>query len=332
MTPKAPPREGYVLLSPSQVDVLIQILWHRGYQVIGPTIRDGAILYDQLSSAADLPKGWTDEQQGGKYRLKPRTDDALFGYTVGPHSWKKFLFPATIQLWKAQRTDGHFQILSEEQKPRKLAFLGVRPCELHALSIQDKVFLEGPFAEPIYQSRRRDVFVVAVNCTQAGGTCFCDSMRTGPKATCGYDLSLTEVLQEGRHFLLAHIGTKTGSQIIAGIPTQPAGKEDIAAADILLQETAGHMGRTLNTNGLKELLYRNAEHPRWDAVVSRCLSCANCTSVCPTCFCSTVEDLTDLSGQQAERVRKWDSCSPRIFLTSTAEVCEQHRAPSFASG
>jgi ferredoxin len=189
----------------------------------------------------------------------------------------------------------------------------VRACELHAIAIQDKVFLQGLFADPAYRSRRADNFVVAVNCTQAGGTCFCDSMGTGPKAVTGYDLSLTEVVRDSQHFLLAQCGTKAGAEVLSEIPTEVASEEEIAAANALVDETARHMGRSLQTNGLKELLYRNTENQRWDAVAGRCLSCANCTTVCPTCFCSTVEDLTDLSGQQAERVRKWDSCFTTDF-------------------
>jgi ferredoxin len=68
------------------------------------------------------------------------------------------------------------------------------------------------------------------------------------------------------------------------------------------------MGRALDTSDLKGLLYGNLEHPRWDEVSQRCLTCGNCTLVCPTCFCSTVEDVTDLSGTETERTRRWDSC------------------------
>jgi ferredoxin len=313
MTPQGNRNERYVLLSPSRVGLLIQVLIRKGYEVIGPTICDGAILYDHISSEKDLPVGWTDEQQGGKYQLKRRSDNAVFGYSLGPHAWKKFLFPSSARLWQAQRGKGPFQILSEKPKPSRLAFLGVRACELEALKIQDQVFLGGQFADPLYKSRREDVFVVAVNCSQAGGTCFCDSMETGPKAKSGYDLALTEVLQDGQHFLLAHIATEAGARILAEIPSDPAGAKEIAAANGVVQETAQHMGRTLQTGGLKELLCRNLENPRWDAVADRCLSCANCTLVCPTCFCSTIEDLTDLSGRQAERIRKWDSCFATDF-------------------
>ena len=40
----------------------------------------------------------------------------------------------------------------------------------------------------------KDAFIVAVNCFEPGGTCFCVSMGTGPKAESGYDLALTEIL------------------------------------------------------------------------------------------------------------------------------------------
>jgi formate hydrogenlyase subunit 6/NADH:ubiquinone oxidoreductase subunit I len=76
---------------------------------------------------------------------------------------------------------------------------------------------------------------------------------------------------------------------------------------------AAQMGRVMDTSDIKELLYRNYEHPRWDNVAGRCLTCANCTNVCPTCFCTTVEDVTDLTGQQAERRRRWDSCFTMDF-------------------
>ena len=313
MTPRAPAGSGSVLFAPTQIDSLIQALARRGYEVVGPTIRDGAIVYDHIDSAGNLPKGWTDEQSGGKYRLKRRGDDALFGYNVGPHTWKKSLFPSTAVLWKAHRNNGHIEFLPEEQKPVKLAFLGVRACDLNAIHIQDKVLLEGPYADSVYKWRRRDVFVVAVNCAQAGGTCFCDSMGTGPKVAAGYDLALTEVLQDKQHFLVVQAGSQPGFELLAEIPAQPASAAEIAAASAVVEEAKQHMGRSVQTTGLKELLYRNSENPRWDMAARKCLSCANCTMVCPTCFCSTVEDLTDLTGQEAQRVRKWDSCFATDF-------------------
>jgi len=287
---------------------LFETLTSHGYEVIGPTIRDGAIVYDCLSSADELPVGWTDEQSRGTYRLKRRDDDAVFGYTGGPCSWKKFLHPPVQRLWSAKRNGAGFQIQNANGEAPWRAFIGVRACELRAIAIQDKVFMDGHFVDPVYKSRRENLFIVAVNCGSAGGNCFCASMNAGPKATDGFDLALTEVLEKDQHWFFVEIGTEHGAQVLAEIPHRLADESDMDLAGQVVAQTARIMGRAMDTTGIKELLYRNSEHPRWDHVAARCLTCANCTMVCPTCFCTTVEDVTDLTGQNAERWRKWDSC------------------------
>ncbi len=292
---------------------LLDALTAQGYQVLGPRVRDGAIQYDELSSLADLPIGWTDRQDGGFYRLEKRDDEALFGYVVGPSSWKRFLHPPTVTLWRSRRTEEGFELVESPQDPPKYAFFGVRPCELHAISIQDRVFLQGPYVDPIYRSRRAGIFVVAVNCGQAGGTCFCTSMGTGPRARKGFDLALTELLDGERHDFVVEVGSPAGAEILAQVAHRPATPEDRARVEEIEAETSRQMGRQMETAGLKELLYANLEHPRWEEVASRCLTCANCTMVCPTCFCTTVEDVTDLTGQEAERRRLWDSCFTMEF-------------------
>jgi formate hydrogenlyase subunit 6/NADH:ubiquinone oxidoreductase subunit I len=310
-----------VVIAKSALEQVFANLRAARYTLIGPTIRDGAIVYEEITSLADLPVGWTDEQDGGSYRLKRRDDQALFGYAVGPQSWKKFLHPPWIRLWQARRNgrdENAFQIVEEPQQAPRYAFLGVRSCEIHAIAIQDKVFLQGSYADPIYKTRRENVFILAVNCGQAsprsfgagqaGSTCFCASMKTGPRATFGFDLALTEVLERDRHYFLVEIGTEAGARMLEGVPHTEATEEERAASEQILARLAERMGRTMESAGLKELLYRNYEHPRWDDVAARCLACANCTMVCPTCFCTTVEDVTSLTGDQAERSRKWDSC------------------------
>ncbi len=88
-----------------------------------------------------------------------------------------------------------------------MAFIGARSCELHAIAIQDRVFMNGAYTDPRYKAKREQAFIVAINCAQAGGTCFCVSMNTGPKATSGFDLALTEVLRERHHYFLVEVGT-----------------------------------------------------------------------------------------------------------------------------
>ena len=292
---------------------LFDVLRARGFELIGPVVRDGAIVYDHLESAFELPAGWTDRQAPGTYRLIKQGHAALFGYSVGPYSWKKFLFPPAHRLWRSRRSGQGFKITTENEKTPRYAFIGVRGCELQAISVQDKVFLTGAFTEPIYQSRREAAFIVAVNCNAPGGNCFCVSMKSGPKVAGPFDLALTEVLQGDDHYFVVETGSENGRAVLADIPHRPAGTPEMQISEKLAKQAAAKMGRTLDTTHIKELLYRNLEHPRWDDVARRCLSCTNCTLVCPTCFCMTVEDVTDLSGEHAERWRRWDSCFTMDF-------------------
>lgn len=300
-------------LEAEALDTLFSALKNQGYTLVGPTLQDGAIVYDQLTTSADLPRGWTDRQDGGSYRLEQRKDGAYFGYAVGPHSWKKYLHPARRKLWSARRSGNSFEVHKNTEPPEKLAFIGVRACELKAMTIQDRVFLDGNFQDESYKGRRENSFVVALNCSKAGDTCFCVSMAAGPAVESGYDLAMTEILEAGRHFFLLEAGSPVGTKILSGLDLPEAAAAEIAAGKKVVAATAAHMGRSMDTSGIKELFYQNYDHPRWEQVADRCLTCANCTMVCPTCFCTTVEDLTDLTGEHTERWQNWDSCFTMDF-------------------
>ncbi|QDU10744.1 4Fe-4S dicluster domain-containing protein [Gimesia aquarii] len=298
----ASPRSCF--LSIDQFANLFEVLHALDYEVIGPTLDQEAIVYDRVTSIEDLPRGWTDIQEPGKYRLEQRDDDALFGYVVGPHSWKQNLFPPVSTLSSADRTDEGWQFTEVEQELPKFAFLGVRACELAALKIQDRVFMEGPYVDPNYQGRRNQALVIAVNCTQAASTCFCTSMNTGPRCTSGYDLALTE-LPDG---FVVEVATSLGETIIDALETQIASDENQRQAEAARQQAVDQISREFDTTDIRDLLLSNLEHPQWNDVAERCLSCTNCTMVCPTCFCSSVEEVSDLTGDHVERQRQWDSC------------------------
>ncbi len=302
-----PPVGGHALLPRERLGELLETLRGLGYALVGPTIRDGAIVYAEIGGADELPEGWTEAQEAGTYRVTKRDDAALFGYAVGPHSWKQFFFVPRLRLWRAHREGTAFAVEREQPAPPRLALIGARSCDLHAIAVQDRTFLAGAHVDSDYAARRQDVFVVAVNCGHAGGTCFCVSMGTGPRATAGFDLALTELL-DVRHRFLVEVGSAAGAAVLARLGSEPAMDSDRRAADAVVERTARSMGRSLDTHEIKDLLYRNQEHPRWNEVAARCLTCANCTLVCPTCFCTTVEDTTDLTGEHAERWRTWDSC------------------------
>ena len=299
---------GSVVIDRRGFELLIAALQSRDYKVVAPTVRDGAIAYDEIGGVSDLPAGLTDEQEAGSYRLWCRDDDALFGYAVGPQSWKRYLFEPKTVVFRAQRVErvGFVRAGPSDAAPR-YAFVGVRSCEIAAIGIQDRVFLGGSHADPHYRARR-DAFIVAVQCGEPGGTCFCASMRTGPRAEAGFDLALTEIVAGDRHEFVVEVGSSRGDDLLGQVPSRPADSSDLGAARAVTDSASERMGRRLDADGLPERLAAVLEHSHWDQVASRCLGCTSCTLVCPTCFCSRVSDTTDLKGREATRTRTWDSC------------------------
>jgi len=297
-----------VLLERTEFQAFLELLHSQGYDTIGPTIRGDAVIYDTISSVDDFPIGWMDRQDKGKYRLARHKKKMLFACTVGPHSWKRFLYPVEKSVYEAHREGKKIAMFPAEEEPPKRAFIGVKSCELHAIAIQDKVLTEGPFVDPSYLRRRENIFIVAVNCVRAAGNCFCVSMNTGPKATSGYDLALTEIVEDERHYFVVDVGSDKGADLISNLKLAPAADADVDAGDKAIANAASRMGRELDTSGLPELLARNFDNPQWDIVGERCLTCGNCTMVCPTCFCANFTDSTDLSGNTMQRTRRWDTC------------------------
>jgi sulfhydrogenase subunit beta (sulfur reductase) len=287
---------------------IVSALDRAGFEVIGPTVESGSVVYGPISTGEDLPRGFTDTQEPGHYRLNPHADGSYFGYVVGPHSWKRYLHPPAVRLFAARREGKGFALEAQPREVPPRAFFGVRPCELAAIARQDRIFLGGAQPDPTYRTNREGAFLVAVQCGRAGGTCFCASMGTGPRAAAGFDLALTELCDGGRHEFVVEIGSPRGRDILAKVPHRLATEDDLNAAAAVTARAQAGMGRSLEAAGLDKVLLAGLESPRWEATAARCLSCANCTMVCPTCFCTTVEDTTDLTGDHAERWRRWDSC------------------------
>jgi len=284
---------------------IFEILASEGYRVIGPAVQDGAIVLRELSSPAELPFGWGVKLAPGGYQLRRRDDTAAFGHAAGPQSWKRFLHPPKERLWSATRTPEGFDVSADDDEPPRYAFLGVRPCDLHAIGLQDRV-LRQPGSR--YAARRDGAFIVAVNCTEPGGTCFCASMNTGPGAGAGFDLALTELLDEEGHRFLVDVASDEGADIMTRLDSEWADDETVRQARSAVAAAADRMGRDLDPGGLRELMADSPDASHWDEVASRCLTCGNCTLACPTCFCTTVTDTTDLTGAHAERWQEWDSC------------------------
>ena len=288
----------------AHLQTLIEALAERGYRVIGPRVRDGAIVYADLASAADLPQGWHDAQTPGGYHLTRSESPLCFAWANGPQAIKPYLFAPRESLWRATKVNGRFEVEATLPKPQPLAFLGVRACDLAALGIQDKLFLGGSHVDPYYAARGEEMLLIAVNCSYPAATCFCASTGDGPRAGAGFDLALTE-LDGG---FVVEVGSVEGQQLAALLPTTAASPEQTATAQAQLDLAARSQTRTLPGRNLRDALFSRLDHPRWEEVAARCLACGNCTMVCPTCFCHAEHDVPALNGGETVHEREWDSC------------------------
>lgn len=289
-----------------QLDRILGLLHENGYKLIGPVARNGVIQNSEITSLSDLPIGYCDRQAPGLYELIKTNSGRIFGFVHGADSWKRFLFPPKLRVFGATRSDKNessFQVDVRRTAPPAYAFIGVRACEIAAIAIQDRVIVS-ELIDPYYREARAQAFILAVNCTEPGGTCFCSSMNTGPRATRGFDLCLTEL---GEDFGV-EVGSERGAAVFKQVKSRPATVAEQELFRLLIERASERMGRRLEVDGLPDILRHSIESPRWQKIASRCLACANCTMVCPTCFCYNVVDSTDLSCRKAERWRYWDSC------------------------
>jgi ferredoxin len=296
------PAADPAILDGAGLGALIEELRRRGYRVIGPTMADNAIVLAELNDAGDLPTGWGVDVAPGTYRLRRREDRAVFGHSAGPQSWKQFVHPPRQKIWSSEPAD------ATPQRGKPYAFLGVRGCDLAALGVLDRVLAGGAHPDSLYTTRRDGIFVVAANCTEPGGVCFCASMGTGPACGPGYDLALTERVAGDCVNYLVEVGSAAGAEVLASIPHRMAELAESRRAADEVAAAADKMGRQMPDIDLRALLNESRESPHWQVVADRCLNCGNCTMVCPTCFCTSVCDVTDLTGEHAERWMEWASC------------------------
>jgi len=277
-------------------------LQEAGYQVYGPRVRDGVIQFGSLAGVSSLPQGVSNDQQPGHYRLHSGDSPRLFDWNHGPQGLKPLCFAPHEVLWK--EFGDPFEYRRTLPEVAKTAVIGVRACDLAALSIQDHHFLLEMRPDPHYRQRRESLLLIGVDCAHSAATCFCASTGDGPALDGGYDIGMAE-LDDG---YLIWSESDEGRAITEGLALEPA--DDAQLGAMLLATTRAAQEQQRRMPDAKELkqLYQRLNHSHWDEVAERCLSCGNCTAVCPTCFCYQAEHEMALTGDEAEMVRSWDSC------------------------
>jgi len=266
-------------------------------------------MWDAIESAASLPWGRRDCQQPGDYRLEAGNDKLCFDVVNGPQSLKPLTFVARERLSSISRQEGDdgvckINFYPAKPEPEKIAVLGARACDVAALAMQEKVLAQGEYADPFFAARKEALLVIVVNCTRSADTCFCASMKTGPKPSSGFDIAMTEL----EDMFLIEAGSEKGGAILDALALPAAENDEVEAAESAIAAAAASQSRSVDQQGLPQALYDAHNHPNWEVVASRCLSCTNCTMVCPTCFCHAVEEVPSLDRGESERFRAWDSC------------------------
>ncbi|HEY8238987.1 MAG TPA: 4Fe-4S dicluster domain-containing protein, partial [Candidatus Limnocylindrales bacterium] len=295
-----------VFLPRKELAHLFDALRADGRRIVGPTVVDGAVIYDELTSPTELPTGIRADTGPGRYRLSGEGGLRAFDYTVGVTSWKRFNHPPIVPLTRSRRDGDRTIVEAVAEDPPRLAYLGVRGCELAAIGIQDRAMRAGPLGDASHAERSDAALIVGVECAVAASTCFCTSMGTGPgiEEGRGADVVLAE-LDDG---FVVRAETAAGRRVVEQLELRPAADGQVQMAAQQVSTLGAAMGDPVPTTGLPERLRAALDHPRWDEVAERCLACANCTLVCPTCFCTSVGVASDLDGQSAATERTWDSC------------------------
>lgn len=284
---------------------LFLALREAGYRIIGPREEtgQGGLVYREIDGVEDLPRGLGDRQEPGRYRLVAHETPRFFAWANTASAIKPYVFAPREKLWRVVHKEGRLHFESSRQEAPKTAILGVRACDIAALAIQDAHFLHGPHVDPYYQARRERLLLVAVNCSHPAATCFCASTGDGPEVVSGYDILLDE-LDEG---FLVRSGSSRGAVIVGELPLVPAGEEQQGAAYQQIQACRAQQ-RALPPAMELERLGTLLEDARWTRIAERCLSCGNCTAVCPTCFCHRESETPALDGKHSEHWRDADSC------------------------
>ena len=277
--------------------LLIDLLRADGWTVIGPTVQDGVIGQAEIQSLDDLPARC--RRRAGRRVLpaRERGDDAASSATCWARS-RGSRCSSPPASWSAARVRATSRRAPQEHDPelRPLALFGVRSCDLHAIAVHDRVLPAEPPSTPTTPRAARQPSSSRSPAPTRRAPASARRWAPGPTRREGFDLALTELLDDRGHRFLVRAGNRTGAPPSSScLPRQPVlGRRPSHAPPPVVETASGRMGRELDTTEIRDLLYANADHPQWDDVASRCLACSNCTLVCPTCFCTSVEDTTNL--------------------------------------
>lgn len=225
---------------------------------------------------------------------------------------KGILFPQSEVMFRYTREKGRVSSQSTEQVDKAMVLFGVRPCDVKAIGLLDFTFDGQDYKDVYFVNKRRNTIVIGLGCLSPRTTCFCTSFKIGPFSKEGSDLFLTDI---GDWWLIDAL-TKKGEELIKKGPFEDTTDEDLRLGEKVEEKALHKITSRVELNGLKEKLDQMVESPFWESLYEKCLGCAVCTYLCPTCYCFDIQD--EAVNSRGARVRNWDSCMFPLYSLETS--------------
>ncbi|MBC7263382.1 MAG: 4Fe-4S dicluster domain-containing protein [Chloroflexi bacterium] len=235
-------------------------------------------------------------------------------------SAKGVFLPQTETLFCYEMNNGHVKLEPIEDVAKDRVLLAVRPCDARAVSILDRVFDTEEKPDVYYVNRRRRTTIVALGCNVPRSTCFCTAVGGDPFGKEGADVLLTDL---GDRYLAEPL-TPRGEALLSTAHFREATQKERSDAKRIATHARKQMAPLPDTTSLPSALGGMIEAPIWQALQERCLGCAVCAYVCPTCYCfDIVDEVCDATS--GKRVRNWDCCQ---FAVYTLEASGHNPRPT----
>ena len=276
------------------------------YRVVGPVESDGITSFKEITS---------DSQR------------LTFNFYNTDKSPKDIIFPQVEIMFTY---DGE-KIQPIEYKGKPTIIFGIRPCDTKSLLLLDKVFAAEKYKDTYWMERRTNTLVFALGCNNPLPTCFCNWLDGGPFNKEGADIFLTDI---GDALLVEPCSRRGEKFIVNGDAIfdeicEKATKDDLKQAEKVEDKAKSMLGKLVDLSYLKRNLDSLWDDPIWDELSHKCLGCAACTYLCPTCHCFDIQDeeivVAGPTPAKGRRIRIWDSC---MFALFTREASGHNPRPT----
>lgn len=216
---------------------------------------------------------------------------------------KEVFFPQTETMFAYNEKGIH----SSVYKGKPIALFGVRPCDAKSFLLLNKVFKENEYEDPYWIGRYKNALIFVLACNNPLSTCFCNWLNGGPFNKKGADIFLIDINDA---FLIEPCSQK-GEEFITNLSSSirlpKAVRSDLKRAESIKEEAESLLSESIELASLKEALDHLWDNPVWEEIAYKCLNCAVCSYLCPTCHCFDIQD------ENRERIRIWDSCMFSLF-------------------